>query len=453
MPLTTKHAPGNPFVDHAPGNPFVDAPGNPFVIDTGPSPTKAALAEGGRELADIALSVPQIAGDTLAAGASIPSFLKGLIPGGEGPVDAFKRQFTEEQQLFPASALRAINLPDANQLMAGAMSIPSLVPGGEGPDEAFDRNLASVDLQELQNEANFPLATKVSEFFADVVALLAAKRPIAGKIIGAERKLLGASPLEFGRAVKTIIAKPGFKELTKGALKSDGMKHLYRGAGRSIEAGVEATMLEIINGDNPAETAALAAGLQSAGSLSLFALKGRTGGSIGNIGLRIGAAAVAAGSLWQLVKNVIPGGDDRLIESMETGFEKVMLAVGLGLLSGVVGAGRLRGANTNLQKNLPIIMDSISTIHRGTFLGLLAAAKDGTPEQQAQIEQTLDVLTTKPDSIPAGVRQQLLTSMTDGTFVEAIDNLSANQEFQQALFASRPPALKSPLMDRPPGPF
>ena len=98
-------------------------------------------------------------------------------------------------------------------------------------------------------------------------------------------------------------------------------------------------------------------------------------------------------------------------------------------------------------------MDSISTIHRGTFLGLLAAAKDGTPEQQAQIEQTLDVLTTKPDSIPAGVRQQLLTSMTDGTFVETNDNLSGNQEFQQALFASRPPVLKSPLLKRPPGPF
>lgn len=90
----------------------------------------------------------------------------------------------------------------------------------------------------------------------------------------------------------------------------------------------------------------------------------------------------------------------------------------------------------------------------GVVIPMTEKAKDGTPEQQAQIEQTLDILTTKPETLPRDVQQQLLTSMQDGTFVETLDGLSDNEAFQKALFSNRPPALnQSPLLDRPPGPF
>jgi hypothetical protein len=422
---------------------------NPFEaelekrINSGPSPTKAILAEGIRKLADTALSLPQIAGDTLAAGASVPAFLGGLIPGGEGPVEAARREFSEQQQQFPASALRAIDLPDANQVAAGLMSFPAFVPGGESPGDSFDRHLSDIDVQELRNEANFPLATGAGELVADLLALLLTKRPVSGRIISTERKLLAENPLEFGKAVTAIAAKPGFTQGVKEFFSTPVMKHLYRGTGRSAETGAEATMLEIINGDNPVETAALAAGFQGSSSLILAALKGKNLGA-GDVGLRIAAAGAGTASLYQLIKDAVPGGDDSILDSLEFGYEKVLLAVALGLASGAVGAGRLRGKDTVLQRNGPKMMDAISTLHRGTFIGLLAAAKDGTPEQQAQIEQTLDVLTTRPAAFSEDIRGKLFNSMQDGTFVETIYSLSDNKDFQSVLFSEQPPTFKRP---------
>ena len=434
-------APGNPFVDpvteHAPGNPFVDRP--PVAP---PGAGTAAAVEGTRKLADIALSAPQIAGDTLALGGALPSAIGALVPGGEGPVDAFRREFSEQQQKFPASALRAINLPDANQVLAGVRSVPSLVPGGEKPSEAFDRNLATVDIRELRREARFPLATGAAELGADLAAFLLTKKPFSKRILSSEARLISGNPLAFGNAVKVIASNPTYKAVMKDWATAPGMKLMYRGAGRSVEAGAEATMLEIINGRNPAELAALASGLQAGGSMFLTGLRGVGGKGTTDFAIRVAAAGAGVAAMYQMMNELVPG-DERVLESLDFGFEKVLLAISLGLMSGAVGAGRMRGGQGSLQRNKPLVADALNTIHRGTLLGMLGAFKDGSPEQRAQIEQTLDVITTNPDAISEKTHKKLLASITDGTFVETIDGLASDAAFQKALLSNRSPKFRA----------
>lgn len=427
-------------------NPFrVDR--NPFrnqdiEIQTSPGLGWAMLKEGARRLGDTVLETPRIAGDTLAGLASAPDLIHGLVPGGQGPIDEFKNAFTAEQNKFPASFLRSFNddkgidLPNVNQAIAGAKSIPSLMPGGESPGDAYSRNLDSLNQGQAVNELSFPVGTGAAKLAADVGTMFMTKKPFAKGIINSERSLM--------EAVKTLATTPGFKQGMKETLRSTGMKHLYRGAGRSIEAGAEATMLEIINGDNPVESAALAAGLQGGGSLLLHALTGTGSKSLGSVGLRIAAASVGTGSIWQLMKDVVPGGDDNLLNSMTTGYEKVMLAVVLGVASGAVGAGRLRGASEGWQKNLPQTMDALNTIHRGTFLGLMLRAKDGTPEEQALIDNTLNLMTNNPDKIPDSIRTQLFDSIQQGGFVQTVDALSSNEGFKKLLFAQKPSTFMLP---------
>jgi len=398
MPLINKHAPGNPFVEHAPGNPFV---GRPETPDTAAS---AFIKTTGRGVVNLALGFPQASGTALAFTAALPA----LVPGGE----TFREQFETEKGKFPASLLRKIPAPTFEGIF--------------GIEEESERM-----------REQFPKATGAGDVAADVITLLTGRLPLAKAINKAETKLAGKAPdLLFGGAVPKIT-DPGAKRLVKRVIDSKMVRSLARGAGRSLETGFEAAALDMLKGDDPLETAMFAAGAQVGGSVLLTIGKGLTTGGPLRIGSKLALSAVSAGALIQLVKDTTPGGQDNLIDSIETGFEKVWLALLFGVVAGAVGTGRLRGGK--LAEDLPKLTDAIATIPRATMISLLEDWKDAGPDERQNLELVVGKLSEDPDFFGKGAAVKLQSAITNNRFAEALRELQNNKAFKQKLFSLGPP--------------
>jgi hypothetical protein len=229
------------------------------------------------------------------------------------------------------------------------------------------------------------------------------------------------------------ITDPGVKRLVQRVIDSKMVRSLARGAGRSLEAGFEAAALDLLKGDDPLETAAYAAGAQAGGSVFLTIGKGLVSGGPLRIGSKLALSAVSAGALIQLVKNTTPGGQDNLIDSVETGFEKVMLAVLFGAVAGAVGAGRLRG--TKLAEDLPKLTDVIATIPRATMISLLENYRDAGPDEQQTIELVIGKLSEDPEFFGKGSAMKLQSAITNNRFTEELRVLQKNRTFKQKLFS------------------
>jgi len=387
---------------------------NPFQAELnrreseGPETAGSAFIKTtGRGVANLALGFPQASGTALAFTAALPA----LVPGGE----SFREQFETEKGRFPASLLRKIPAP------------------------TFEEIFGITEESERMRE-QFPKATGAGDVAADVITLLTGRLPLAKGIAKAERKLVGKTPdLLFGGAIPKIT-DPGAKRLVKRVIDSKSVRLLARGAGRSLEAGFEAAALDLLKGDAPLETAMYVAGAQAGGSVLLTIGKGLTTGGPLRIGSKLALSAVSAGALIQLVKNTTPGGQDNLIDSIETGFEKVMLAVLFGAVAGAVGAGRLRG--TKLAEDLPKLTDAIAAIPRASMISLLENYRDAGPDDQQTIELVIGKLSEDPEFFGTRVATKLQSAMENNRFAEALRELQNNKAFKQKLFSLAPPTFQ-----------
>ena len=144
-----------------------------------------------------------------------------------------------------------------------------------------------------------------------------------------------------------------------------------------------------------------------------------------------------AGALIQLVKNTTPGGQDSLIDSVETGFEKVMFAVLFGAVAAAVGAGRLRG--TKLAEDLPRLTDVIATIPRATMISLLEDWNDAGPAEQQNMELVINKLSEDPEFFGPAAMPKLQAGLEKGNLLETLRKLQKNTQYRQKLFSLTPP--------------
>ena len=429
-PEEKKYSADNPFVGE-PSGVFGDVAGKTFLnnILAGPKAT-------GSLIADI---LPGMSAALQGAGAKLTG----------GQFD-FRRRLEEERGKFPAnmaSPLRAIPSITTNEFLAGLKTTPELAPQPVAPSDIrsripqgqprqhmvfegqdisgrFKQELGTLEAEDAAMRADSPFAAGAGEVFGDAMSLAAGRLPFARGISNLENKLMNRKLIEFDP--KTITLPQEVISVADRLWKSQGMSKLLRGAGRATETGFEAAMLDLAKGDDALETAGYAAGIQAGGSLILEASKlvqgegkGLVNKSAGTV-LKVGAAALAAGTVIQIFRAVTPGGPDNPVDSVRVGFDKVMLGIALGLTASSAGLHRAgRGETMH-----PKIIDALTSLQRGSFLSILEEFSDATPEKQAQVESLLDGLVTNPSGFSEKRLKEIQSAFDKGTVVKDIEKLT-----------------------------
>lgn len=393
--------PTNPFRRTAPQT-------NPFSKKEQPSANFVARELAARGALNSALALPSASGDLLAAAAAGVRTLNPL----EGP-STFSERYADEQQKFPANMLRAIPRPTVGGITAAVKSVPALIPGGETPGQAYDRNLFEFEQEEGDMRRAHPTAAMVGDIAGDVGAIAAFRRGTgAGNAIRRlETRLTGKAAIEAADSLADDVSKalaPMSQRIARGGL-------------RSLEAGVEAAVLDVVKDPNadPLDTAAIAAGSQLVGSGVLSGAQGLVSGGLGKAGVNITVAAMTTWGFLQVLKSSTPGGQDRILESMESGYDKVALLLGAGAGAAAIGATRYGRGNTALTEQTRKFLDGVATTHRGTLLSLLTDYTDGDDEDRAAIERTLTALSKDPTYRgQTRAEQQIVNRIRSGSGLE-----------------------------------
>lgn len=314
----------------------------------------------------------QLTGQGLAAGGAAVRSIP--IPGSEHNI-GFQEAFQEEQQQLPASALIGQQIPDIDRVtgeIKGAAQAGSNLLQGQPPRlrENVAEQIQAERTNQTLREQLAPFQTALGDVLGQAAALGTARFAGAGK--GVTAPLLRPNP----------AAKRGLKNLLSRT--TIGMREKVARAG---ETGIEAAILETINGGDPLEIAGMAAGGQLVGSFltpslnEMFVGKGMAGKGAGLLKFAAWSAALGAGI--QAFKELTPGGRDRILESSESAIKKVAFGMLLGVGTGAMGAGRLKGSE--FAKDAPRLAEAINGFQRGVGIGMLQKLfSEDTPEIQRQ---------------------------------------------------------------------
>jgi len=231
-----------------------------------------------------------------------------------------------------------------------------------------------------------PGATAVGQFAGDAATLAMGRapfvRPGGGGMFDQQ---IGSMLTRYATAARGPQAS-ALRRTSANIVNSDTFRNIARGAGRAGEAGLEGAAMSLLQNGDPLETAAFAAGGQAVSSLGgeLFedAVNFLPGKTFKGKLLSAAASAAATGGILQLLKSAMPGGEDNVIESLESGFNKAMLAIALGGALDLVGR---RPSGGGILREFPAIADAMQTLPRTGIIKLAqAAASDPEIERAAQ---------------------------------------------------------------------
>jgi hypothetical protein len=283
--------------------------------------------------------------------------------------------------------------------------------------------------QRLRTEAmaqQNPSATMLGNISGDMMTLMTARAPIAAarsqqNLASAMRfPLVGPKPsIELAPNVATA--------LRQATANSKGLNTLMNRAGRAAETGLEGFTLAALNGQaDPLETAAFAAGTQAAGSLLLSGMSGLLSGGPTRAGAKLAISAAAMGSIIQLFKSATPGGDDYILQSIESGFNKVALGLAAGVVAGGAGMGRVtKGFPVNA---LPNAADIITSLPRAATLSVITSMLN-----DPAAESVVNKISTNPTYFDSSALRRIERSFIDPeiNLSTTIDDLMQNREFRQ----------------------
>lgn len=329
----------------------------------------------------------------------------------------------------PQMGESVLPVPTARDIRATADVIETGKPFGEAKKAQIQRE------QTLAKEA--PTGVTLGNLAADGVSILmgrkpfvraAAKRRVEKRIIERLDPTSGvAKHLKQAReqlhAVPRDIQSKVIRNLKK-PFKTEAFKKLSRGAGKAAEAGFEGAFLSMLHRGDPFETAVYSAAAQAGGSTFLSLLpKSKTG--LGTAA-SIGAAALAYTVYLQTFKSAAPGGKNRILESIESGFEHVTIAMALGLAVGIAGGGRLPRGST--WEDFPVAVDAVTTIPRGMVISMIEQAINDN-----RIEPVLKKLSEEPNYFGPQASRKLQRSMRDKrmSFSGTLDKLMKNADFKR----------------------
>lgn len=385
-----------------------------------------------RQFIDNLLDSPRATGTLLAdavagvrtAAGTVPRAVTGQ-PLEFGP--RFQEAREDERSRFPASALRGAPIPDTFDVQAAGQA---LFDGGDGTlSERFVQRKDELVEADLQAREQNPLAATAGGMLGDAATLLAGRVPLAR---AARSRRFASRADRAADEVADVATTPprGLEAIRLTAddiVQSKLVRRLRRGGLRIGEATLEGAVIGALNDDDPLTSAAMAAGAQTAGSTLLSITDGLL--TKGGRNLVYGIAGTIA--FIQLFKSATPGGRDRILESTESGFNKVAATLALGGLAGASGMGRVGG---KLSDRLPGFADSITSLPRGSVLSLLSEIGEGDADSQL-VEDVLMRLAEDPEYFgPAAARRIERALYSDSISVtETINDLRANREFRRRL--------------------
>jgi hypothetical protein len=428
------------------------ATNNPFTKlkqeqqDVPDAKTSAAITAGST-LINAGLAAPSASGDLLAAGAAGVRGLGDFMTGGEFD---FGTKFEEEQGKFPASAIRSIPRPTIQEIGAGIRSAPGLF-GSQPIKERYADELASGQEAEAAMREAHPTATGVGDVLGDVGSLFVTRQAsgLPGKMQKLEDLIMkgGKKPdFVFGAIENLDNIKPSaWRFVGDKLIESNGWRNLLKATGRTAETSLEAVALDILNSNDPNDTIAYAAVGQVVGSLGLQALKSTWGSGGAASGVkRLGVAGLVGAGLWQYMQQVTPGGDNSPLESVQVGFEKTLLAITAGAITGILGAGRMRGPGSKgLQDNIPRLADAMTAVPRAAMLSLLKDMVQANKAEQQQAAAALQVMGTRADELSQPMIASLEKALSSGNFVDSVGKLMEDKDFASMIFSVSPPGLES----------
>lgn len=330
---------------------------------------------------------------------------------------------------------RLIPLTGEDVMAAGdvAAQVPGALVRGE-PLNLSQRFQQATEQGQALTEAN-PAAATVGQVAGDVATLATGRAPFARRIGDLERTL--ASRL------RPTNMDPGVRRAVNQALNSGAFKRLARGAGRSAETGLDAAALAALQGEDPSEAFGFGAGAQMVGSGVLSGFQetlSRVPGRTFPVKLAVSAAAGAA--LIQMFKTLTPGGRDRILESEESAFNKILFGIGAGALATAAGSGRIRS------ENFPKLTDALSASLRGGAISSLLR----TSQEDERVEPLLRELANNPQSFNAEARRRIQRAIEreDVDLSRTIDSLEErNRSFRRRLQEARRPDRFAPAAVAP----
>lgn len=274
---------------------------------------------------------------------------------------------------------------------------------------------------------HYPAATTLGTISGDVLTLIAGRAPMADAR-GKAQLMANIQAKVAGKSGRGIELAPSVSSALKAVTgQSKGARTLLNRAGRAAETGLEGFALAALNGEaDPLETFGYAAGTQAAGSLLLSGMSGLLSGGPTKAGLKLAGSAAAIGAIAQTLKSGTPGGNDYILQSIETGFNKVALGMAAGIVSGAAGMGRVtKGFPV---RALPGLADTITAMPRAATLSVLTEFM-----QDPAAQSVVTKLSTDPEYFDAASRRRLERAFIneDVSISSVIEDLMSNREFSK----------------------
>ena len=350
---------------------------------------------------------------------------------------------TEEGAKMPFSG-NLLGLPTGREALAGLESVrpprgldlingdqSRLLDTNEKLGQRFNQNIN--ERQQLQQE--HPTQQFMGELTSDIGLTMLGRAPFLKNTSAAEKM----HPMAMKRSMggTDIIAPQIEKGLKKIGLSEGPRKFLSELSGRTFEGGLEGAALSMVHGrgeESPYEQAVYAAGTQFGGFMGnkitqtpragiAKALSGDVEGSL----LKLGATAAAMTVLVMSAKMVTPGGDDYILPSIESGFDKLPFALLLGMASGLTGAGRIGNSKAPMtEMNMsPAFMDAVSTIPRAATIKLM---RDFSGEDGEEIETALGKTLSSFDLLTPKQAEKMNKGFSAGDFLRTYRDMMQNDE-------------------------
>lgn len=283
-----------------------------------------------------------------------------------------------------------------------------------------------------QARAEHPVASGAGNVVADAALLASGRTPFVR-----QKALLQKNPLMSGitaRASTTsnpaLSAFDEIDQITKFLGKTVKDSNFAQWAAKSGlrvgEAGLEGYALSALTGsENPEETGMFAAGMQAAGSGTLGILSASLG-SKPTLARAAGAALIGAAA-FQYADTILPGGDDYILPNIESGFNKVAAVAALGAMFAASGYSRV-SPNSDLAKRLPALADAITSVPRGSVVGVYNAMKQD-PDSRIVMQQFIE----NPDYFGGEAKNKLTEAIENEkiSVVETVDDLMGSKQFRQ----------------------
>ena len=270
--------------------------------------------------------------------------------------------------------------------------------------------------EQQRKAAQFPNATAAGEFLGDAATLFLGRAP------GVKRRAQSTALVPVRAELPA-----GTRRLFDRAFRSKSVQRLGRAARRSGETGIEAATISVLNGGDPAETAAWAMGMQAVGSGSLAILPRSGKGVLGFF-----AAGMAGATLLQLAKSATPGGQDSFVDSVNSSFDKLKWALVAGVSAGALGLGRKGG---KLAQDVPLLADALTAIPRGAAISFIS---DQTKDKR--IEPVVNKMVSDPKFFTPDEYRRLGRALQSEkiSVSEMLDRMSRDKAFAKKVLEITP---------------